>query len=579
MLFLAVRVQAPSFCLIVTNRHLRGVCRDQRCLNLTERDRGWLAAPSSTPLTDPVASEAPSGPPVTGKSTDKRSNSGGAAADRYAIFEQVALERLRNSGDATKPVELLPLPVRLTALAAASITGLGVLWAFFAHVPVQVIGLAAITPEGVVSSFQAGTDGVLYYQVSGVGPDQFSLDGRRRNQALARFWGQSAIHSSTTLPYGELNALVLDAMAPAEGQRVVLPETSDASEPFDRLDQIETLYRQLHYPANTLISLIQNTAAMEELDAARRVAAPKLSDHREIGSNQRKRAVAYVKVDSKLVQQRQRLQKELADRQALYERLVALSRDGGISQSSLFEESATINNLKNQLLQAERDQLGTDVSRVDSLQQARQAALESLQTIDQLQAALVQYMAKVYAVSPPSGIYLFSRQLRNGSHVRAGDELFTYSLEPPALPKTISVFVNSSTVQQIAENMKVLVTPKGISRAQYGGIPGRVVEVGRLPLTREGLKGFVGSQSLASEIQQVVGTPYQVRVQLEQAETAYCRQLLSRRCYRWSTRRVPPVPVRLGTEADVQITTTYRRPMEFVMPMLRQALGLVVENR
>jgi hypothetical protein len=37
--------------------------------------------------------------------------------------------------------------------------------------------------------------------------------------------------------------------------------------------------------------------------------------------------------------------------------------------------------------------------------------------------------------------------------------------------------------------------------------------------------------------------------------------------------------VRLATLADVQITTTYRRPIEFVVPTLSKALGLVVDNK
>jgi hypothetical protein len=35
----------------------------------------------------------------------------------------------------------------------------------------------------------------------------------------------------------------------------------------------------------------------------------------------------------------------------------------------------------------------------------------------------------------------------------------------------------------------------------------------------------------------------------------------------------------MGSQADVQLTTIYRRPIEFVMPALREVLGLVVENR
>jgi len=125
----------------------------------------------------------------------------------------------------------------------------------------------------------------------------------------------------------------------------------------------------------------------------------------------------------------------------------------------------------------------------------------------------------------------------------------------------------------------VLVTPKGISRAQYGGIIGIIDEVGLLPLSGDAMAAVAGGRSLGSAISKVITVPYLVKVKLQLADPVYCRQILSRRCYRWSTRRIPPFPVRIGTQADVQITTIYRRPIEFVMPALRQALGLVVENR
>ena len=57
--------------------------------------------------------------------TTEEDSSSSRAADRFGIFEKVALERLQAGADATKPASFLPLPVRLTAIAAASIAGLG----------------------------------------------------------------------------------------------------------------------------------------------------------------------------------------------------------------------------------------------------------------------------------------------------------------------------------------------------------------------------------------------------------------------------------------------------------------------
>ena len=91
--------------------------------------------------------------------------------------------------------------------------------------------------------------------------------------------------------------------------------------------------------------------------------------------------------------------------------------------------------------------------------------------------------------------------------------------------------------------------------------------------------GAVGSRSLAGSIQQQIPAPYLIWVRLDLAEPEFCQQVLSRRCYRWSSGRLPPHPVRLATLADVQITTTNRRPVDFVMPALRKALGLVVDNQ
>ena len=130
------------------------------------------------------------------------------AGDRYQIFEEAALERLRSSSDQSKPVGFLPLPVRLAAISAITITGLGVLWSVLARVPVQVNGLATIVPEGTVNSAQARVDGVLYYQVSGVGPDLLSPIYRKRNQALSQFWDAAVVNSRPTLSFAQLIELV-----------------------------------------------------------------------------------------------------------------------------------------------------------------------------------------------------------------------------------------------------------------------------------------------------------------------------------------------------------------------------------
>jgi hypothetical protein len=156
--------------------------------------------------TTPDLANNQSGGGETAKATSPKQT----AADRYQIFEEVALEKLRHGGDQDKPVVFLPLPVRASAIAAIVITGLGVLWAVFARVPVQVNGVATIIPLGSLNSATARADGVLYYQISGTGPQRLSPEQQQRNQQLSQFWSQSVVNTTTTVNDVKLERLAFD---------------------------------------------------------------------------------------------------------------------------------------------------------------------------------------------------------------------------------------------------------------------------------------------------------------------------------------------------------------------------------
>jgi hypothetical protein len=276
--------------------------------------------------------------------------------------------------------------------------------------------------------------------------------------------------------------------------------------------------------------------------------------------------------------QRQVILAELKQRRDLYQRYFRLWKQGYLPATTLLQEQSTINSLKAQLLSTDNARISTGISRSDQIDQSKQVGISNLDSRNRLENALISFLARNAVFAPRTGFYILSVNFNNGGIVREGDELVSYTMQPPALPRELPVFLDAVAAQQVSDGMTLILTPKGISRAQYGGIPGTVVQVTKLPLQADGLLGVVGSRGLVSTIQRQLPAPYLVRVRLEQAEPKYCLQALSRRCYRWTSGRLPPHPVRLATLADVQITTTYRRPIEFVMPALRQALGLVVDN-
>ena len=337
-----------------------------------------------------------------------------AAAVRHEIFEQIALEWLRNSGDTSKPVGFLPLPVRLTAVVAVSISGLGVLWACLARVPVQVNGLASIAPQMQVSSAIAQVGGVAAFQVSGVGPERLSLAQRQRNQALTQYWGESWDQEFSS--FTRLNELALAALAHTEGQSLVMPESLEGNENIDNLQQSQAAYQKLYFKSNTVIARVENAAAMADLDAIRLTTQPKLQIDQSIVSERSQRAGNYGNISNLLSRQRANQQEELQERVALFERLQTLWNKGFVSTAQLLQEQAVINGLKNQILQIDRERLNTEFSGTDERQQAEQTKLSSLQTTNQLQTALVAYMNSVFTFAPPTDVYRIKHDSQwNGS--------------------------------------------------------------------------------------------------------------------------------------------------------------------
>ncbi|MFM1812624.1 MAG: hypothetical protein RLZZ336_1562 [Cyanobacteriota bacterium] len=500
------------------------------------------------------------------------------AGERFALYEREALERLRAGAELTQPASFLPLPLRLSALVLTGIAIAAVLWSLLARVPVQVKGVAVILPTSRINSLTAETDGTLYFQISGLAPDTLPLAQRQANALLGRYWVEEASELTTSVQdRSRLQQLILAALMPLASEPLVLAGSAELGFHVDDAQALGN--KGLWFAPGTMLAAIDSPAAHLKLNSALLNALPNDRMQRDSADEAMRRAKDLAAITGLQRQQQQQIQSELQARQKLFARYQKLNQQGAVNEVALLDESGRINSLRNQLLTSRRDLLNTHISSKEQLVMSRRAAAASDQTRNTLEDQLIAYLAATRLVAPEQGLYLLSSTFKNGSLVKKGDEVFSYTTRPPALSAEVPVFLAGVNAQQVDEGMSVLLTPRGISRAQYGGIPGVVSEVTRLPLPVDGVIGVLGSRSLAQAVQAALPAPYLVRVKLEQAEPRYCRQELSRRCFRWSSGRLPPHPVRLATLADVQITTTHRRPIEFVMPALRRFLGLVVDNR
>ena len=83
---------------------------------------------------------------------------------------------------------LLPLPVRIGAICAFLLVGMGSAWAILARVPEQVEGIAVFVPTNRIQVARAPIDGTLLYQVPGIGAESLPAIQRRTNRLIADYW-------------------------------------------------------------------------------------------------------------------------------------------------------------------------------------------------------------------------------------------------------------------------------------------------------------------------------------------------------------------------------------------------------
>jgi HlyD family secretion protein len=154
-----------------------------------------------------------------------------------------------------------------------------------------------------------------------------------------------------------------------------------------------------------------------------------------------------------------------------------------------------------------------------------------------------------------------------GSLVSAGDAIVTLDLMGRTVKELeVVLYVPSSYGKQIQVGMTAYISPSTVKREEFGLMVGRVTYVSDYPATSRGMMRILKNDKLLASL---VGTdsPYEVHADLVIDEHTFSG-------YRWSSSQGPPLKIQSGTRAAAYITVESRRPIEMVIPLLREYSGL-----
>jgi HlyD family secretion protein len=154
-----------------------------------------------------------------------------------------------------------------------------------------------------------------------------------------------------------------------------------------------------------------------------------------------------------------------------------------------------------------------------------------------------------------------------GSLVAAGDPIVTLDLTGRTVKELeVVLYVPSSYGKQIQVGMTAYVSPSTVKREEFGLMVGRVTYVSDYPATSRGMLRVLKNDKLLAAL---VGTdsPYEVHADLLVDEHTVSG-------YKWSSSHGPPLKIQSGTRAAAYVTVETRRPIELVIPFLREYAGL-----
>jgi HlyD family secretion protein len=199
----------------------------------------------------------------------------------------------------------------------------------------------------------------------------------------------------------------------------------------------------------------------------------------------------------------------------------------------------------------------------ETQEKRNQRQKEMDETSRQLHEYETQLEWSTKVVSPYRGRVL-EKLVERGNIVAAKDRVITVETEDASMQAVI--FIPAGDGKKVQPNMGVQVAPSTVKPEEFGFMLGAVRSVSFFPSTPEGMQRVLRNDQLVKELSEK-GAPIEVSADLLADPN-------TRSGYKWSSPGGPPIGIFSGTLCSGSIIVAERRPVEYVIPKLKEALGI-----
>ena len=181
--------------------------------------------------------------------------------------------------------------------------------------------------------------------------------------------------------------------------------------------------------------------------------------------------------------------------------------------------------------------------------------------IQRLQQELI---ASSQIVSPVEGRIL-EIKANKGDILQIGQEIVSIERSASSMKDLeVILYIPAEEGKHILPGMDTQVSPTIVKKEEYGYLMGKVVSVSEYPTTQTAMMLTLGNEELAKKLSGQ-GAPIQVHIDLipdERTESGY----------RWSSPAGPPIKINSGTMCTGSVTIHHQRPIEMLLPFIKQLL-------
>lgn len=471
------------------------------------------------------------------------------------IFRKEALEHLSTPEQLDALLEVTTRQAWIALSTVAAGLALVLLWSVFGQIPVTVEAVGIMVYPRRIVALQVPAPGQLTNVDVRVG------DFVKKGQVLA------------TLNQPEIVQAI-------EQERVRLAEAQ-----AEGTQKMDVLARRLRLEREALVRkrelLTGRIPALEQLAASQ-----KSRNDRYLAQQQKNLAAAR--------DTQNRLGDALKQRFESYERL---RKEGLSSDDSLLSARQNVMNNEVQRADLELKAQEIEVRRLDN-DQAYQAALDRIEAykaeledneikekqleqqeleastdrstrqleIERNIARLEQQLAERGQVVSDFTGKLLELTAAPGAIVGAGQRIGAIETDDPDAELMGIAFFSVDRGKQLTPGMDIRATPTTVQRERYGSIEGEIVEVSAFPLTTDAVTSMVGNGEIAQQMtrgQSVISVVAHLHRDA-QAPTGF----------KWTSGHGPREAITPGTTLGVRATVEYRRPITFLLPILRQWAGV-----